>query len=513
VLSLRRDTRLKDEIGQVLILVVLMLPLFFAVVAVVTDGSTLLTNRRSVQNAADSAALAAAQDLADAAACNGDATCLADLRAKVVADLEAYMQKNGGPDHLDGGTGSDPAQCFKPSDTNCYTWPYKGSWDLVEVRLRKDVKTFFTKAIGISKTFTVSARSVASTDPVVQTSTTTIPGTTNPGTVYNGSSYPGTTNSGSTVYGTTTNYITSTETTITGTLYPLSLFAYTHLGTDACSTSAGIVITGNSSTSIDGVESNGNVNLGVSSNNKFQGTVGWAGYGPPAKNCPLNTTNSTGSVSSSTRLPAIQDWPRTFDRTAICTGHDSALPRVLVDPADGIYCSSVSITLNTLGGGSTTKSHNLTIVAPIITIPSNENRFALNPYITSGPNHDLTLWQYGNNVDFVFNHNNALVNGVIWIQNGDLTFTGNSGTTGFYEAQNVFVTGNSYAMHGQGPNVGGTPTTTTIVTPTVSSTPTTIAGTTVAGVTTPNTTVAGTTVAGHTTTSSTTLGRTIGLGE
>jgi hypothetical protein len=489
-----------------------MMPVFFSIVALVTDGSTLLAQRRAVQNAADSAALAAAQDAAAAISCHGDATCLAILRTKIVQDIEDYMQKNGGPDHLDGGSGADPAQCAQPSDTNCYTWPYKGSYDLIEVRLRKPVKTVFTGAIGITKTFTVGARAVSATDPVVHTTTTTIPGTTVPGSTVGGIYYPGTTNAGTTLYGTTTNYVTSTQTTTTG-AYPLSLFAYTHHGADACSTSAGIVITGNSATSIDGAESNGNVNLGVSSNNKFQGIVGWAGYGPPTKNCALNTTNSTGSVTTSQRLPAIQEWPRTFDRTAICTGHDSAVARVLVDPADGVYCSSVSITLNTLGGGSSTKSHNLTIVAPIILIPSNENRFALNPYITTGPNHDLTLWQYGNNVDFDFNHNNALVNGVIWIQNGDLTFTGNSGTTGFYEAQNIFVTGNSYAMHGQGPDVGGTPVTTTTTTPVVVTTPTTIAGTTVAGTTTPATTVAGTTVAGSTQTNSTTVGRTIALGE
>jgi hypothetical protein len=509
---MRRDTRLKDEIGQVLIVVVLMLPLFFSVVAVVTDGSTLLTQRRTIQNAADAAALAAAQDLADAAACNGDATCLAALRAKVVQDLELYMQKNGGPDHLDGGSGSDPAQCFKASDTNCYTWPYNGTYDQVEVRLRRVVKTFFTTVIGISKTFTVGARSVANTDPVVHTSTTTIPGTTNPGTVINGTSYPGTTDPGSTVYGTTTNYVTSTQTTTTGS-QPIALFAYTHQGTDACSTSAGIVITGNPSTAIDSVESNGNVNLGVSSTNKFQGTLGWAGYGPPTKNCALNTTYSTGSVTTPQRLSAIQDWPRTFDRTAICTGHDSSSARALSDPADGIYCSTVSVTLTNLGGTSTTKAHNLTIVAPIVIIPSTENHFALSPYLTTGPNHDLTLWQYGSNVDFDFSHQNSLINGVVWIQNGDLTFTGNSGTTGFYEAQNISVLGNSYVMHGQGPNVGGTTSTTTTTTPVVITTPTTIAGTTIAGTTTPNTTVAGTTVAGSTTTNSTTLGRTIGLGE
>jgi hypothetical protein len=52
--------------------------------------------------------------------------------------------------------------------------------------------------------------------------------------------------------------------------------------------------------------------------------------------------------------------------------------------------------------------------------------------------------------------NNSAVNGVIWIENGTFNYTGNSGSTGFYEAQHVTVTGNSYTMIGSGPPSPGT---------------------------------------------------------
>src|ERR671937_413608 len=117
---MRHCRRLKTEAGQALVMVVLMMPVFFSVVALVTDGSTLLAQRRVMQNAADAAALAAAQDLAAAEACHGLTACIDALRIQVVADLNTYAQKNGAQS-LNGGSGSDPAQCAASSDTNCYT--------------------------------------------------------------------------------------------------------------------------------------------------------------------------------------------------------------------------------------------------------------------------------------------------------------------------------------------------------------------------------------------------------
>jgi hypothetical protein len=53
------------------------------------------------------------------------------------------------------------------------------------------------------------------------------------------------------------------------------------------------------------------------------------------------------------------------------------------------------------------------------------------------------------------NGNNSAFDGVVWIENGSLTYDGNSGVTGFYEAQNIWIPGNSYTMTGTGPLEGG----------------------------------------------------------
>src|SRR5690242_56414 len=57
------------EESQTMVLVALALPLFFAVIALVIDGSSLMAQRRTIQNAADASSLAAAQELTVGTAC------------------------------------------------------------------------------------------------------------------------------------------------------------------------------------------------------------------------------------------------------------------------------------------------------------------------------------------------------------------------------------------------------------------------------------------------------------
>ena len=56
--ALRREA-IRGEYGQTLIIVVVALPLFLALIALVSDGSNLFANKRSVQNVADASVLAA----------------------------------------------------------------------------------------------------------------------------------------------------------------------------------------------------------------------------------------------------------------------------------------------------------------------------------------------------------------------------------------------------------------------------------------------------------------------
>jgi uncharacterized membrane protein len=61
LIKLRKRER--RERGQTLILVLVALPLFFALMALVVDGGNVLLHRRNVQVAADAAALAVAQNI------------------------------------------------------------------------------------------------------------------------------------------------------------------------------------------------------------------------------------------------------------------------------------------------------------------------------------------------------------------------------------------------------------------------------------------------------------------
>jgi hypothetical protein len=130
-------------------LVVLALPIFFGICAIVIDSSNLMVQRHAVQNAADAAVLAVAQSM--------DRGCDADC----LANAPLYSKLNG----VDVDTTS-PAwhSCApnNPDDTNCYAFPYVDATGVshdeeVEVRLRKSVAGLFAGAAG----WQVSARAVA----------------------------------------------------------------------------------------------------------------------------------------------------------------------------------------------------------------------------------------------------------------------------------------------------------------------------------------------------------------
>jgi hypothetical protein len=176
---IKAHKRKRQERGQTLIFVLLAMPLFIALIALVIDGSMLLVKKRALQNAADAAALAVVQSAPDPSCTSG---CLTSFATD-------YSQKNGGPDLH---PCNDPVPT-NPTDTNCYRYPYVdkdgnvydghavGFPKEAEVRMTVTSPTIFAGAIGLGSHFRVSARSVAQTDPVVQESTVTgpdVPGST-----------------------------------------------------------------------------------------------------------------------------------------------------------------------------------------------------------------------------------------------------------------------------------------------------------------------------------------------
>src|SRR4051794_1172646 len=121
-----KSLQLRHQRGQVLILVAIALPVFLAFTMLVIDGSLGYVKKRQTQNAADAAALAAAREVTPAlGSCNP--ACMAAVQSSVAAVATDYSGANGW-------SGSALPECAQPTDTNCYTWPYKGSNGKVEVR-------------------------------------------------------------------------------------------------------------------------------------------------------------------------------------------------------------------------------------------------------------------------------------------------------------------------------------------------------------------------------------------
>jgi hypothetical protein len=126
---------------------VFALPLLFALIALVSDGSNLFANKRSVQNVADASVLAAVRDLnPDFSLCTGPSTTVGTCLWRVETTASDYSNRNGGPTPLH--------QCDDTSgpDTNCYQTPYPNSGDTggLQVRIKRSVPFGFGRVAGLS---------------------------------------------------------------------------------------------------------------------------------------------------------------------------------------------------------------------------------------------------------------------------------------------------------------------------------------------------------------------------
>jgi hypothetical protein len=152
---LRRQA-IRAERGQTLILVVVALPLFLALIALVTDGSNLFANKRSVQNAADASVLAAVRDLnPDLSLCTGPASTLGTCLNRIETTASDYSKRNSGSNPLHG--------CADAADTNCYQTPFPGASDYggLQVRLKRSVSLSFGGVVGLSSSSVTATAAAA----------------------------------------------------------------------------------------------------------------------------------------------------------------------------------------------------------------------------------------------------------------------------------------------------------------------------------------------------------------
>jgi hypothetical protein len=164
---LRREV-IRAEQGQTLILFVVALPLLLALIALVTDGSNLFANKRSVQNVADASVLAAVRELNPCFGTGSVAACSGQVQ--VVASQYSYA--NGGPGiPTPGPTPPCPAggNCLRACDDtsapdwNCYQTPYPDSTGTgtLQIRIKRSVGLSFGGIVGLAQSDVV-AKAVAS---------------------------------------------------------------------------------------------------------------------------------------------------------------------------------------------------------------------------------------------------------------------------------------------------------------------------------------------------------------
>jgi Flp pilus assembly protein TadG len=462
----------------VLVLVALAMPLVLALLALVVDGSNLMVHRRAIQNAADAAVLAAAQDLNKA---DCDATCVGQ-------NAGHYSEVNGGP--------STVHHCSGATDTNCYAWPYKGDAHLIEVRLKEAVSTVITSAVGLGSVFNVSARAVSRATPLTAVTPPTTHTTTTPGVTIPES--------------------TSTSTTYTpGGVLAVAFAKSTDCAGDSTSAPAGAAIqwTGAPST-LNGLISNGGIsisgNVGKTSDHMSLGRYG-------ESKCRDFYGSSTPDPTAFPDVRLLQNapvpWPVTPPTPAPPAGCSSTTGNTtgtniisnaiwkLTHPP-GVYCwttGSLSI------GANGVSFIGYTFYAPSITISSNGMTFRN----ASGLNPPTVFYAYGadksdcsgtklTSCAFSINGQNNVITGNIFAPSGTIVLAGGgagtpNGGSGFLESIKLLVSGNYANFNGTGPDIGGTTNTTT---------------TTMPGVTTPDSTST-TTTPGTTST----VGTAIGLNE
>jgi hypothetical protein len=396
-----------------------------------------------------------------------------------------------------------------PTDTNCWSYPYidragLSHNDRVEVRLHVQVHTFFTGVVDalvpghpLGNAFFVSARSVGaavgitsgygpSTSYSTSTSFFTDPGS------------PRTTTQ-------TISSVSTSSSTITNASGNIALFAKdTTCGSNG---SNGITLgsTGNS-LKVTGLSiSNGSVWV----DGNPQTHLDLVNYGGP-NTCSIGGSQGSAAVGTLVTHSDNMDWPQTWDKSAICNSAGAQVHYFKNDLAtdvhtitgDGIWCADNG----TLALSANNSTMHISVIGPKLNISA--QHLTLTPYPASNDPLTNNLLFYQTQGDFQFLPNNSNITGWIWVENGRLTYGGNSASQGFYEAQDISIQGNSFNILGNGPV--GPPVTSTTFSTTTNLTTTTYPYTTIGGATRPIGTTTSTLV---TPGSTSTVATTVGLGE
>jgi len=482
--ALRRLVR--SEKGQTFVLVAAAFPVILGIAAVVIDGTRLFVAHQQTQNAADAASLAAGLELPAGGCTSTPMTCPASVQNVA----SQYSQFNGGPKITHA---CDPANS---SDTNCWVTPVvingvSENW--VQVRITEPRKGYFANAIGLGSLFHVKAVAAASPGSLAIVSTS--PGTTSPGT--------------------TTNLTSTTIQTSTTGGAPAIMFAYGVYPNNfpslaLCNPGAGvsIVMSGQDNVFHGAIYSNGGVNNSGQNNGAPVGDPNGAGflfYTDPCVVSKPDATHWIGAPGTITEKTKPIDWPvplpvlscsggtvgTTCPAGAIATAvtdangntrpctNEGANWNAPNDVPSGVYCASTKINVGT------NQANGAAFIAPAISISGSGGGSSVfrgypNLYNQYG---GFYLDGYGAS-GIQSSAHNASIKGALFAPTGSIDVPG-GGTTlacaganscGFMEAISLNFPSNGSTYQGLGPPIGGTVSTTTIVSTTTVTLPGTTSG-------------------------------------
>jgi hypothetical protein len=425
--------------GQILPLFAIALPVLLGFLALTLDGGKLFVIKRHLQNAADAAALASAQDLGDYL--SGTATEAA-TRLVVKADVNDYASHNlcgsgsanrwlrTDPDKrifgcVVGGAVMDECTLDwdaypntqlgrqqRSEDTNCYKWPYikngVSHWDQVEVRTTRPVNLEFARIVGFHNPSFPMKRSVATFKPELLVTTTSTPDETvtytDPdSTVTNTTVIDGTTSTIVTTIPGGTHTTTTPETTVTnvettshfsGGVGSIAFVKSTDCpsapATPTVAEGAAFQWSGSTS-SLSQFISNGGVSIDGNPVHRYQHI--WIGKKNVA-NCERYGSGATGGIITGPFAP--MDWPVQPPLPAppagcTSTGTATLTPTWPASHPPGIYCWTSG--LLTLAAKDTNFIH-YSFYAPQIAV--NSNGMHLTAAIPASGQPPVLFYAYGN---------------------------------------------------------------------------------------------------------------------
>jgi hypothetical protein len=505
---MRRIRQLRSDRGQTLVLFVVMLPVLLGSGGLVIDGAHAFGEKRRVQNAADAAALAAAQNVLGTV--GGACPDSAILITTVETAAECYSSMNGGSDAL--------GLCVDVDSTNCYTWPYKGDTAKVEVRLSISMHGFLLEAVGLGGLFDkVSARAVAGATPLVSAPTTTtiaVPGSVQ--TIYDPDSVVTTVTPGSTqVVTATTGGVEGAEAFTMSRICDSISYSGAGGGTVASlATNGGLQFAGASGKKVSSLGFDATRcprPSGEPSGSACSTSTSSCAVNPYALTpVPLNWPVAPPTPPTPTSLPPGTPYPLSwYPSKCIDLGSGTVVFSTVVRPP-GIYCVSGSLTILTISGLDVTGGEGYTFFAldgGKLHVNGNPPKLrfywpsACGPRPTTRPasftcdgrtisGYDPMTLLYATNATRdtgTCTHNAVCLDGHDGVLNGDVfavkpdidfppSLAQTGGTvfiaggavqagSGFFETWNLVIEGNTGSYTGNGPAIGGVPSTVTTTTP------------------------------------------------